>query len=140
MSTYRAKQEENERRKSEEKARREAIFKQYMEKKEEEEEGPKREKPKQKPRPKSMFVKAAPGIDGDEACSSNEDLSAARAFTIPADNGNSSTACELPAPYCCSLCSIVYCNLKTVMEFIRSTITLRIVMESSTQNMKKPEK
>ena len=97
-SYYRLKQEESERRKSEEKARREQIFKQYLEKKEEEEDGSKKreEKPKQKPRPKSMFVKVAPGSNLDEGLENSasvEDLSA-RAFTISAGSNNS-TACKL---------------------------------------------
>ena len=70
-----------------------------MEKKDEDEEGPpKREKPKQqKPRPKSMFVKAvAPGLDldGVDGCSSTEDLST-RALTIPVEPSHNTTACKL---------------------------------------------
>ncbi|KAL4218145.1 hypothetical protein ACF0H5_022881 [Mactra antiquata] len=94
----RAKQEEAERRKLEEKARREQIFKQYLEKKEEDEDGPKREKPKQKSRPKSMFVKVGPGADlgdGVEACSSNEDLSA-RSSNVSAGANNSAYFFTLP--------------------------------------------
>ena len=96
----RLKQEESERRKSEEKARREQIFRNYLEKKEEDEEGgpprKREEKPKQKPRPKSMFVKAGPGSnlnEGLENSASTEDLTS-RAFTISAGSHNS-TACKL---------------------------------------------
>ena len=95
----RLKQEEAERRKSEEKARREQIFRQYIEKKEEEEEGgPKKreEKSKQKPRPKSMFVRVGPGAnldDGLEGSASVEDLSA-RDLNVPAARGANSAACK----------------------------------------------
>lgn len=89
----RLKQEEADRRKSEEKARREQIFKQYLEKKEEEEEGLKPLKPKQKQRPKSMFVRAAPEVM--EANSSLEDISS-RAFTVPVSGGTTSAASKGP--------------------------------------------
>lgn len=96
---FRLKVDQSERRKSDEKARREQIFKQYLVKKEEDEEGPKREKPKQKSRPKSMFVKAGPGSDfaeGYDACvtgrtGSTEDLSP-RTFTASTE-GNT-PACK----------------------------------------------
>ena len=93
------KQEESERRKSEEKARREQIFRQYIEKKEEDEEGVPRkreEKAKQKPRPKSMFVRAGPGANLDEGLensASTEDLSA-RNLTVPSSRGSNSAACK----------------------------------------------
>ncbi|KAH3897127.1 calmodulin-regulated spectrin-associated protein 1-like isoform X3 [Dreissena polymorpha] len=70
----RLKQEESDRRKSEEKARREAIFKQYITKKDDDEEGPpKKEKPKQRTRPKSMFVKPEL-VEGFEGAGSVDDL------------------------------------------------------------------
>ncbi|XP_052763683.1 calmodulin-regulated spectrin-associated protein 1-like isoform X3 [Mya arenaria] len=86
------KQDESERRKSSDKARREAIFQQYISKKEEDDDSVK-PRTKQKPRPKSMFVKGGPDFT-EGGASSTEDLSS-RASVEPAGQSSNATSLSM---------------------------------------------